>query len=110
MSVFAAVTIPLKTDQDDVIRVGNTRIRLDTVVHTFNDGHTAEEIVTQYPSLALADVYAVISYYLKNRTFVDEYVKKRQKAATKTRKVIEANPEYKTFRERMLKRATSPDE
>ena len=110
MSVFAAVTIPLKTDQDDVIRVGNTRIRLDTVVHTFNDGHTAEEIVTQYPSLALADVYAVIAYYLKNRTIVDAYIKQRRKAAAKTRKVIEANPEYQTFRERILKRAASPDE
>ena len=51
MAVFEAVTVPLKTDQDGVIRVGDTRVRLDTVVSAFNDGQTAEEIVVSYSNL-----------------------------------------------------------
>src|SRR5215470_8610969 len=49
--------IPLTVDAHGVLRVGNTRVTLDTVIAAFADGATAEEIVQQYPSLHLADVY-----------------------------------------------------
>ena len=58
MVIADTQTVPLKTDQTGMIRVGNTRVRLATVIHTFNEGFTAEEIVSQYPALALADVAA----------------------------------------------------
>jgi hypothetical protein len=45
--------IPLEADADGVVRVGGTRVTLDTVVAAFKDGATAEEIVYQYPSLSL---------------------------------------------------------
>ena len=35
--------IPLQTDADGVVRVGGTRVTLDTVVAAFADGATAEE-------------------------------------------------------------------
>src|SRR5712691_2213406 len=47
--------IPLTADANGVLRVGNTRVTLDTVLAAFADGATAEEIVQQYPSLQLAD-------------------------------------------------------
>ena len=56
-------SIPLEIDANGVIRVGGTRITLDTIVAAFGQGATAEEITHQYPSLHLADVYAVIAYY-----------------------------------------------
>ena len=43
--------IPLTVDAHGVLRVGNTRVTLDTVLAAFADGATAEEIVQQYPSL-----------------------------------------------------------
>ena len=46
---------------------------LDTVVYAFNQGAPPEAIVLSYPSLDLADVYAVINYYLYNRSAVDAY-------------------------------------
>ena len=70
---------PLFTDEDGVVRVGGTRIRLDTVVYAFNQGASAEEILQQYPSLALADIYATITYYLQHRTAVDDYLKERNR-------------------------------
>ena len=51
-------TVPLVTDMDGVVRIGKTRVTLDTVISAFLDGATAEEVVHQYPSLNLADVYA----------------------------------------------------
>lgn len=38
---------------------------LDAVVGSFDAGATPEEIAQQYPSLALEDVYAVVTYYLR---------------------------------------------
>jgi len=43
-------TLPLAMGPDSVVRVGNTRVTLDTVVAAFKQGATAEEIVQQYPS------------------------------------------------------------
>src|SRR5687767_11786914 len=97
-------TVPLKINNDGVIRVGGTRVRLDTVIYAFNQGYTAEEIVSQYPVLTLADVYGVIAYYLNNRTIIDDYLRERAEAAAKIRAEIEARPEYKDFRERLLAR------
>ena len=65
---------PLQRDVDGFVRVGGTRVALDVVVGAFTDGATAEEIASQYPSLTLADTYAVIAYYLRHRTEIDEYV------------------------------------
>ena len=36
--------VPLKLDSDGTIRVGGTRVPVDTVILAFHDGATAEEI------------------------------------------------------------------
>jgi uncharacterized protein (DUF433 family) len=69
--------LPLLVDDDGVVRVGGTRVTLDTIVTAFNEGANAEEIVQQYPSLSLADVYAVIGYYLRRRSEIDDYLEQR---------------------------------
>jgi len=68
IAVTVTEVVPIETDADGVIRVGKTRVTLDTLITAFNDGATAEEIAQQYPAVSLADVYAVIAYYLKRRT------------------------------------------
>src|SRR6187551_1184173 len=74
MQAFEARLPPLTNGPDGVIRVAGTRVSLETVVYAFDAGSSAEEIVEQYPSLSLSNVYAVISYALDNRQSVDEYV------------------------------------
>jgi uncharacterized protein (DUF433 family) len=88
-------------DRDGVIRVGGTRMTLDTVVRAFNERHTAEEIVSHFPALKLADVYAVISYYLNNRVAVREYLQ-QQEAADEVWREIEKSSDYQIFREWLL--------
>lgn len=75
------IPLPLTLGKDGVAWVSGTRVTLDTLVHAFTRGATAEEIAQQYPSVALSDVYATISYYLRNRVEVDKYLDKCKKHA-----------------------------
>lgn len=96
--------IPLKADQDGVMRVGETRVTLDTVVRAFDQGHTAEEIVSHYPALRLADVYAVIAYYLNNQAAIQTYLQRQKEETQKIWEQIESNPDYQGFRQRLIAR------
>ena len=96
--------VPLALDNDGVIRVAGTRVTLDTVIAAFNESATAEEIVADYPSLDLADVYAVISYYLINSADVDVHLNKRQQQAREIRQQNEARFNPHGIRDRLLAR------
>ncbi|MBM3151831.1 MAG: DUF433 domain-containing protein [Chloroflexi bacterium] len=96
--------VPLTVDDDGVVRVGRTRVTLDTLIDAFQEGATAEEIVHQYPSLTLPDVYSVIGYYLKNRYEVDKYLEARQEQAGEVREQNESKYDPGGVRERLLKR------
>jgi uncharacterized protein (DUF433 family) len=105
MSLIVDVqTIPLNADADGVMRVGDTRVTLDTVVHAFEQGHTAGEIVSHYPALRLADVYAVIAYYLNNRAAVEVYLRRQQEEAQRIWGEIEGKIDYQAFRKRLIAR------
>lgn len=43
--------VPMQADRDGFIRVGGTRVRLETVIFAFHEGCIPEEIVSQYPAL-----------------------------------------------------------
>lgn len=96
--------VPIHTDADGVIRVGGTRVTLDTVVVAFDSGATAEEIVQQYPSVALADVYSVIGYYLRHPSDVRAYLTKRQQQSAEIRQQNEQRFDPSGMRERLLAR------
>ena len=95
---------PLKTTADGVVRVGNTRVTLDTVIAVFKQGTTAEEIVYRYPSLRLADVYATIGFYLNHQQEVETYLQQRQQQAKEIRKMNEARFDPQGLRDRLLAR------
>jgi uncharacterized protein (DUF433 family) len=96
--------VPIETDADGVIRVGGTRVTLDTIVAAFDAGATAEEIAQQYPSLALADIYSVIGYYLRHQSDVRAYLGERQEQAAQSRQEDERRFDPKGVRERLLAR------
>ncbi len=104
---FATEAIPLAADADGVVRVGKTRVTLDTVITAFTDGATAEEIVQQYPSLNLADVYQVIGYYLRRPSEVEAYLQQRKAQAGTVRRQNEARFDPQGVRDRLLVRGTS---
>ena len=106
--VIVNTPVPLNTDTDGVVRVGGTRVTLDTVIAAFKEGATAEEIVSQYPTLQLADVYAVIGYYLQRQPEIEAYLSQRQHQAKEVRNQNEARFNQQGIRERLLARRPQP--
>jgi uncharacterized protein (DUF433 family) len=97
---------PLETNADGVVRVGKTRVTLDTVVAVFKQGATAEEIVSRYPSLKLADVYTTIGFYLNHQPEVEVYLQQRQQQAEEMRKINQAKFDPQGFRDKLLARTS----
>jgi len=102
--VIEAPPVPLRTDQHGVIRVGKTRVPLDTVVYAFNQGASPEEIVMSFPTLDLGDVYFVVNYYPHNRAEVDAYISKREAEAARIREANEKRFPQEGIRARLLSR------
>ena len=97
-------TIPMMTGSDGVIRVGGTRVTLETVIAAFREGTTPEEIAQQYPSVSLADIYQVIGYYLRHAAELESYLVQRLREAQKIRQRNEARWKPDGVRRRLLAR------
>jgi len=93
---------PLEFTTDGVIRIGKTRVTLDTVIAVFKQGTTAEEIAYRYPSLKLADVYATIAFYLNHQQEVEVYLQQRQQQAQEIRRMNQAKFDPQGLRDRLL--------
>jgi uncharacterized protein (DUF433 family) len=81
---------PLREDSTGAVRVGDSRVLLELVIRAFQDGATPETIVQRYSTLALPEVYAVIAFYLRNRSQVEEYLAQREQQAEEVRQRIES--------------------
>src|ERR1044071_7594172 len=95
--------VPLRRDSNGKIRIGETRILLELVIHAYLRGENVEEIVDSYPTLKLSDVYAVLAYYLTHRTEIDAYVREADQRADQIQHEIEAAypPETLALRARL---------
>jgi uncharacterized protein (DUF433 family) len=101
-------TIPLSQGQDGVLRITGSRVTLDSIVHLFRNGATAEQIQEDFPSLTLPDIYAVIAYYLQHRAEVEDYLRGQVRAATELRSEVEGKLETRSLRERLRQRRAQP--
>ena len=91
ISNLSALPPPIREDERGVLRVGNTRITLTTVLTAFLAGYSVEEIVLKYPTLSLAEVYSVIAYYLWNKEVLDDYLHKAEEEAQQRRETFRNN-------------------
>lgn len=96
--------LPLIVNEHGTVMVRGTRIPLDTIVYAFRNGDSPEEIIEQFDTLKLADVYAIISYYLDYQNEVDAYIRQREVEAQVIRQEIEARFPPHGLRERLLAR------
>ena len=96
--------VPLQADEQGVMRVGKTRVRLDTVITAWKQGDSPEQIVENFDVLDLADVYAVISYYLNHRAEVEAYLEQNRQEAERLRAENEHRFPQAGIRERLLAR------
>jgi len=94
---------------EGVLKVGDTRVSLDTVVYHFNNGANAAEIQDQYDSMSLAQVHAAIAYYLHNKAEVDAYIAKHEADRKRFWKNHLAENPPKLTREMLLARKDGAD-
>jgi uncharacterized protein (DUF433 family) len=100
-----AVAVPLFEDEQGGLRVSGTRVLLERIIHAFEDGATPEAIVQSYDTLQVADVYAILTWYLRNKAAVAEYLRKRAADAATIRQMIEAKqPDRAELRARLMAR------
>jgi uncharacterized protein (DUF433 family) len=98
---------PLRVEPNGTVRIGQTRITLDTLFAAYHNGATAEQIVAQYPSLSLAEVYETIGYCLRHPEDVAEYLRDREAESVRVRQEIESDPATQQIRARLLARGTA---
>ncbi|MCI0714525.1 MAG: DUF433 domain-containing protein [Chloroflexi bacterium] len=105
MLAIKAEKAPITTNADGAALIANTRVRLETIIAAFYRGDSPEQIVDSFDVLSLADVYAVIAYYLNHREEVDAYIREQDEAAEQVYRKIEANrPDMLSLRQRLLER------
>ncbi len=101
---------PVRIDSHGDVRVGASRVLLDSVIHAFRDGETPESIAQDYDTLPLADIYAVIAYYLRHVSEVDDYLLQREDDGRELQKqVVAQQGDMQGIRERLLARRTKPE-
>jgi len=107
--VLESKPLPLRMDTDGVIRVGHTRVTLDTVIGAFKNGDTAEQIAQDYPVLDLVDIDAVIACYLYQPETMDTYLAEQMEEGQQRRVQMEARFDPQGIRERLLARRHQED-
>lgn len=75
----------VRTDSSGAMRVGDTRVSLDSIVAAFESGHSPETIHEQFPALTLEAVYGAIAYYLANTAEVGAYLDRQEELWSKWR-------------------------
>jgi uncharacterized protein (DUF433 family) len=96
--------VPLTTSPEGVVRVSGTRVPLETIIRAFYHGATPEAIAEDFPTLTLAQVYAVLAYYLANQPEVDAYVAEQARRSEEVRLAHEARFDPVGIRARLLTR------
>ena len=105
------IDVPLVVTEQGTIRIKGSRVSLDSVIHHFKLGATAEQIVQSFPSLTLGEVYSSIAYSLTHRQDVEQYLVDQQQESDDLQKQLESNPDYQAeiseLRSRMMNRWAS---
>lgn len=102
---LSAPELPLRLDESGALRVGDTRVTLETILAEFQQGSSPEMIALNYPTLKLEQVYALLTYYLYNRSLFDAYLHEAECAADQWFEDYEARNGVKELRQQILSRS-----
>src|SRR5262249_22097934 len=95
----------VRADGNGALRVGGTRVMLDSVLAAFGQGHSPDTIRQQYPALSLEEVYGSIAHYLAHRDDVDAYLQRQDAVWKEWQAWCEEQPSPVVERLRALGRA-----
>jgi len=88
-------------ERDGNYYVAGTRISLDSIVHAFRRGESAETICQNFELLRLEEVYGAMAYYLANHADIDAYLLRQSQRWAEGRRTAEPLPA--DLRERLIR-------
>ena len=103
-AVLEPEPVPLFEDDAGRLMVVGTRVPLDTLVAAFKRGASPEAIHQSYDTVALADVYLVLAYYLRHKAEVETYIRRQERDGDQIQARIEAGDRPDGLRARLLAR------
>ena len=95
---------PVRRDTVGVLRVGNTRVTLDTIVTAYEAGSTALEISHDYDAVMLSEISAAIDFYLHHKQTLEPYFASRTQASTSALSNISIRQATSFIRDQLLVR------
>jgi uncharacterized protein (DUF433 family) len=84
-----AIPVPLRDDGHGGLRVGQTRVSLESIWHMYQQGASPAEIVQAFGTLDPADLHAVLAWALRHSEDVSAYLKRRDQEAAQIRRQLE---------------------
>jgi uncharacterized protein (DUF433 family) len=95
---------PLILADDGTIRIKDSRVSLEVIVRQFKQGATAEQLLEDFPSLTLRDIYGAIYYYLDNTETVEDYMRQQEDSAVEMRAFLDSHLDSAALRTRIRAR------
>ncbi len=78
MTLAPILAKPYIEQRDTGYWITGTRISLDSVVLSYLNGESPENMAQNFPLLSLEQIYGAIAFYLSNRDIVDAYLEKSE--------------------------------
>ena len=80
---------PLRVTDGGAIRIGASQVLLDVLISHYKQGASPEALTEWFPSVPLADVHAVIAYYLRHKVEVEQYLAEREREAERMKALVQ---------------------
>lgn len=96
-------TVPLVQLENGAVRVRNSRVTLETIVHRMQMGYTIEEIHASFPTVSVTLIKEILDWYFDNKADADEYLHEVEEKGRRLREWAESQPGYKEHREKLLR-------
>ena len=97
-------TVPLVQLENGAVRVRNSRVTLETIVHRMQVGNTIETIHDGFPTVSVVQIKEILDWYFDNKAEADEYLQQVETEGQKLRQWAESQPGYKERRKELLRR------
>ena len=101
---FDELRVPLTLHPRGTVRVGKTKVALESIIVSYRGGYTPQDIKRQYPDLNMGDIYLVIGYYLQCKEEVDQYMKEWEEDWDQFEEEMLAQPGAREFYEQLWER------
>jgi uncharacterized protein (DUF433 family) len=82
-------TLPLRRDSRGVIRVGGSRVTLESLIGAYLEGESPEGILERFPSLNLAGIHSTIAWYLEHFAEAESYLEQSREEGKSNRSQAE---------------------